>query len=68
MLEGVEVAELADEGLVHETFGDDGVGERVQDRGIGTRPQRQVILGLDVRHAHEVGAPRVDHYQPGAGA
>jgi hypothetical protein len=68
MLKGGEVAEVADEGLVDQTLGDDGVCQRVQDRGVGARPQRQVILRLDMRHAHDVGAPRIDHDQLGAGA
>ena len=40
--------------------------QRVQHGGIGARPQRQMIIGLDMRHAHEVGAAWIDHDQPGA--
>ncbi len=66
MLEGIAVAEFAHEPLVDQAFGDDRVRQRVQQRGVGAGPQRQVIVGLDMRHAHEVDAARVDHDQLGA--
>ena len=48
-LEIGEIAALAHEGLVDEALGDDDMGERVDHRDIGARPQRQMVVGL--RHA-----------------
>ncbi len=62
------VAALGDEGLVHQALGDDHVGDGVDDRHVGAGPQGQVMARLDVRHAHEIDAARVDHDEPRAGA
>jgi len=35
------------------------VGQRVDERHIGAGAELQVLLGLDVRRAHEIDAPRV---------
>ncbi len=59
-LEVGEIAALAHEGLVHETFGDDDVGQRIDDRDIGARLQREVMLGTHVRGLHEIDAARID--------
>jgi hypothetical protein len=63
ILESVAVAEVAHEGVVHQPFGHDHMRQCVQDRGIGAGPERQVIIGRDMRHAHEIGAARIDHDQ-----
>ncbi len=66
LLELVPVAALADEGLVRQAFGDDDMGHRRQHRDIGAGAKRQVIGRLDMRHADEVDAPRVDDDEPRA--
>ena len=43
------VAALAHEGLVDQALGDDHMRERVDDGDVGAGPQRQVIVGLDMR-------------------
>ena len=67
-LEIGEIAALANEGLVDQPLGDDDMRERVEDRDVGAGPQRQVIVGLDVRRAHEIDAARIDDDQLRAGA
>ena len=63
ILEGIAVAELAHEGFVGQALGDDRVRQRIQDRGVGAGPERQVIVGLDMGGAHQVDAARIDHDQ-----
>ena len=58
ILEFRRVAAFAHESLIDETFGDDDMGKRGQDRDIGAGLQRQMIIGLDMRHAHEVDPAR----------
>ena len=53
----------ADERLVDQPLGDHDVRHRVDDRHVGARLQLQVVLGLDVRRAHQVDAARVDDDQ-----
>ena len=59
-LEIGQVAALADEGLVDEALGDDDMGERVEDRDIGSGLQREMIVGLDVRALDQIDAARID--------
>ena len=66
-LEGRRVAALGDEGLVDQALGDDDVRHRVDHGDVGAGPQRQVVVGLDVRRAvDQVDAARVDDDQLGA--
>ena len=66
VLERVPIAALAHEVLVHQTFGDDDMRQRGQHRDVCAGPQRQVMRRLDMRHAHQVDAPRIDDDQLGA--
>ena len=68
ILELAPVAALAHEGLVDETFGDDDMRHRRQHGDVGAGHQRQMMLRLDMRRAHDVGAAWIDHDQLGAGA
>ena len=40
-------------------FGDDHVRQAVDQRDVGAGPELQVIVGLDVRRAHQVDAARI---------
>ena len=62
------IAALGDEGLVDEPLGDDDMRERIEDGDVRARPQRQVIVRLDMRAAHEVDAARIDRRSAGAPA
>ena len=66
ILELVPVAALADEFLVHQPLGDDDMGERGQHGDVGAGLERQMVVGLDMRRAHEVDAARIDDDQLGA--
>ena len=44
------------------------MGEGVDDSDIGARPQRQMEIGLDMRHLDEIDTARIDDDQPRAGA
>ena len=57
------VAALADEGLVDQAFGDDDVRQRGEHGDVGAGLQRQVIVRLDMRRAHQVDAARIDDDQ-----
>ncbi len=61
--ESIGLATLAHEALVGTAFGDDDMRQRVEDRDIGARPQRQMIIGFDMCRAHEIGAARIDDDQ-----
>ena len=60
VLELRPVAALAHESLVDEPFGDDHMRQRRQDGDVGAGLQGEVIIGLDMRRAHEVDAARID--------
>ena len=49
-----------------QAFGDDDMGERGDDGDVGARLERQMVVGLDMRRAHEVDAARIEDDQPGA--
>ena len=55
-----EIAALAHEGLVDQALGDDDMRERVEDGDIGSGPQRQMIVRLDMRASDEIDAARID--------
>ena len=57
-LEIGEIAALAHESLVDEPFGHDDMRERIDDRDVRAGPQREMIVGLDMRRAHEIDAAR----------
>ena len=59
----VPIAAGADEGFVHEAFGNDHMRERRDDGDIGTRPQGEMAISFDVRRTHQIGLTRVDHDQ-----
>ena len=67
MAKCVGLAALGDEPVVDEIFGDDHVGQCVDDGDVGARAAAAGSSGgLDVRRAHEVDATRVDDDQLGA--
>ncbi len=51
LLEGFQIAALADERLVHQALGDDDVRHGVDDRDVGAGQQRQMIIRLHVRRS-----------------
>ena len=55
-----EAVALAHEGLVHQTLGNDHVGERGEDRDVGAGQERQMNRGLDMRRAHEIDGAWID--------
>ena len=57
------VAAFAHESLVDETLGHDDMGKCRQNRDIGARLQRQMIIGLDMRHADQIDAARIENDQ-----
>ena len=66
VLELVAVAALATKASFDQPFGHDDVRQRVEHRDVGAGPQLQVVVGLDVRRAHQVDAARIDDDQLGA--
>ena len=66
LLERRDVAALLDELLVQQAFGDDDVGEGVDDGDVGAGQQRQMIVRLDVRRLDQIDAARIDDDQPRA--
>ena len=50
------VAALSHEVLVHKAFGDDDMRHRGQHGHIGSRPQRQMMVGLDMGASDEIDA------------
>ena len=66
VLELRPVATFADEFFVEQPLGDDDMRQRRHHGDIGARLQRQMVLRLDMRGAHDVGAARIDHDQLGA--
>ncbi len=66
VLELVPVAAFAHEFLVDETLGDDHMRHRRHDGDVCAGLQRQMIIGLDMRRAHQVDAARIDDDQLGA--
>ncbi len=66
LLEGRQVAALLDVRLIHQAFGDDHVRERIDHGDVGARPQRQMVIGLNVRRLDQIDAPRIDDDQPRA--
>jgi len=66
VLELVPVAAFAHEFLVDETLGDDHMRHRRHDGDVCAGLQRQMIIGLDMRRAHQVDAARIDADQLGA--
>ncbi len=61
VLEVLYVAAFANEFLVDQAFLRDGVGNRVDHRHVCARLQRQMVRGLDMGHAHQIDAARIDH-------
>ena len=55
------LAAVRHERLVDETLGHHDVCHRIDDGDVRSRLQLQVVIGLDVRRAHQVDATRVDH-------
>jgi hypothetical protein len=66
VFERVGIAEGAHELLVDEPLRHDHMRQRIQDGGVGARPQREMIVGLHMRRAHQIDPPRIDHDQPRA--
>ncbi|OIQ79003.1 hypothetical protein GALL_392840 [mine drainage metagenome] len=66
--EGLDLAALLDVVLRDQPFGDDDVGQRVEQRDVGSRAQLQVVGGVHVGAAHQVDAARVGDDQSRAGA
>ena len=62
----VPVAAFAHEFLVDEPLGDDHMRHRRNQGDIGPGAQGQMIIGLDMRRAHQVDAARIDDDQFGA--
>ena len=58
--EGFLVATRSDEAAVGHALGDDDVRHRVEHGDVGAGTQLQMVVGLDVRRAHDVGAARID--------
>ena len=67
-LETLLVAALAHVALVDEAFGDHDMGHCVQDRNVGSGPQRQMMVGFDMRAPHQIDPARVDDDEARAGA
>ena len=67
-LEIGEVASIADERLVHQALGDDDMRQRIEDCDVGSRLQRKMIVGLDVRALDQVDPARIDDDETGASA
>ena len=65
-LERRRLATLGHEGLVHQAFGHDNMGDGIDQRDVGARTQLQVVVRLHVRRAHQVDGARVGHDQLGA--
>ena len=61
-----EIAALRDIGPVLQAFGDDHMGQGIDDRDIGAGQELQVMLRLDVGRAHDVDAARIDDDELGA--
>jgi hypothetical protein len=59
LVKGRDFAALAHEVLFDQALGDDHVRQGVDQRDVGAGAQFQVLLGRDVRRAHEVDAPRI---------
>ena len=66
ILELVPVAALAHECLVHQALGDDDMGKRGDHGDVGAWLERQMVVGLDMRGAHEVDTARIEDDQLGA--
>ena len=66
ILELVPVAALAHEFLVHQPLGHDHMRERGDDRDVGAGLQRQMVIRLDMRRAHQVDAARIEDDELGA--
>jgi hypothetical protein len=62
------VAAFANERLVDEPFGDDHVRQRVHDGDVRAGTQREMMVRLDMRRAHEIDAAWIDDDQLRAGA
>ena len=66
LLEVGPVAASAHIVLLHEAFRHDDMGQRGEYGDIRARTQRQVMIGLDMRGAHEIDLARIDDDQLGA--
>ena len=66
VLELVPIAAFAHECLVHQPLGHDDMGERGDHGDVGAGLERQMVVGFDMRRAHEVDAARIDDDQLGA--
>ncbi len=60
LLVGIGLAALRDVLLFRQALGDDDVRDRIDDRDVRARPQLQVIVGLDVRRAHQGDVARIE--------
>ena len=67
-LEIAEVATIANKSLIDEALGDDDMRHRGQDRDIGSRLEREMMIGFDMRAPDQIDASRVDDDEAGAGA
>ena len=59
LVERGDIAAFGDVLLLDQPFGDDHMGKAVDQRDVGAGPQLQVVVGLDVRGAHQIDAARV---------
>ncbi len=58
-LERFALAAFIDERFVDQTFGDDDVGKRIDQRDVRSRAQLQMMARLDVRAAYEIDPARI---------
>ena len=66
VLVGIQFAPIFDIRLGFQALGKDDVCHRVDHRDIGARPDRQMVVCLDVRGAHEINSPGICHNQLGS--
>src|SRR5271168_2305028 len=57
------IAAFPHEGLVDETLGYDHMRERVHDGDVRARPQREMMVRLDMRHADDINPAGIDYDQ-----
>src|ERR1700722_13205102 len=67
-LEVGEVAAIADERLIHKSFGDDDMGQGIEDGDVGPGLERKMEVSLDMRALDQVDPARIDDDETGAGA
>ena len=65
-LEGGSLATLGNEALIRQTFGDDDMGKRVDERDVTAGFQLKMILGLHMGRFDEIDLARIGNDQPRA--